>query len=207
MEGIPMRFRITLALVGLLLFGMTGIAGATDDQVGYIEFHHDITCGSTVVAGVLNVADPEIYDYLDVEPGEVGEFEVPPGTYAVGFFAPEDRDLEDAIGATQVTVAAGQTVKVSASAILLHGPHPCPSETETPSPTPTVTETVTASPTATATATASPSPTAIRTPGRIDTGAGGAAGDGSGLLFAGVALVATMTAVGAAALMSRRNSA
>lgn len=183
-----MRFRIVLALVAMLVFGMTGVAAAQDPGTGGLYFIHDIEGGPEVVVAIVSVTDPTNVETLgplayDEEDG----VELPAGDYTVGFAAAADPTTP--LGVGTATVVADEDTDVYASDLLTVAPSPSPSP----------------SPSASATASASPSASPIRTPSRVETGAGGAADEGvpAMALLAGVALLATAGVVSVA----RRRSA
>jgi len=150
-------------------------------ETGTLAFEHDITGGPTV--GVVVLPFGEEADAIDlgtVDAGESFDEELPVGDHVLVI---TDEAGEQDLGSTEFSIAADTTTTVRASAVL-GAPAPSPS----PSPS----------------ATASASPTAIRTPNRVDTGAGGTEGNGG---TTSAALVLAGLAAGAVALATRRRAA
>jgi hypothetical protein len=141
-------------------------------ETGTLAFQHDITGGPTVGVVVLPFGEEDdAVDLGTVDAGESFEQDLPVGDHVLVI---TDEAGEQDLGSTEFSIAADTTTTVRASSVL-GTPAPSPSET--------------------ATATASPTP--IRTPNRVDTGAGGTEGNGGNtavLVLAGLAAGAVAVA-------------
>ncbi len=149
-------------------------------ETGTLAFQHDITGGPTVGVVVLPFGEEDdAVDLGTVDAGESFEQDLPVGDHVLVI---TDEAGEQDLGSTEFSIAADTVTTVRASSVL-----------GTPAPSP--------SPTETATATASPTP--IRTPTRVDTGAGGTEGNGGTT----AALVLAGLAAGAVAVATTRKRA
>lgn len=213
-----MRFRIALTALALLVFGMSGVAGAQPAGTGTLVFVHNIPADAlgpdvdlTVELAVFpfNV-EANAVDLGDVAPGETTAPEpLPVGDHTLEVFVPA---LEGAPGVEPAILApfsivAGGTTTVTAQLnaqglpVLVVSVAPAPSPS--PSPSPTVSPSPTASPSP---ATASPRPQTITVPTRVETGAGGSTTEGAGALVLG-GLAAAGAVAGMLVLGLRRRSA
>jgi hypothetical protein len=170
------------------------LANGTPDAIGFDVYLSDPIQGGNVRiehrtgrSEILrvNLRSGETYDAtFDLRPGAVEDLtDLTNGRYGLGVSTPDGQPLA---GIDNLPVVAGQWTVVTIVAdglsvdFQVTGPGPLPSPTATASPSPT--------------------PTAIRTPSRVETGAGGAAPDTGGL--PGAALVALGLLTGAAALVA-----
>lgn len=195
-----MRFRITLAMVATLLFGMVGVASATEeDATGTLSFVHDIEGGPAVEVIVLPFGVEADGVSLGVaEPGDVVEEDLPVGTHLIVLVTEDGTPILDG----EFSIVEHEVTEVLASELdAVTEPEP------EPSPEPSATETDDDDDDNGASPSPSPSPSAseIRTPGRVETGAGGTSGDSNTALVA-LAGMSMLAGVGALALRLRRSA-
>jgi len=184
-EEFTLQAGIAYTVTATLVEGQPGLVVEEEPLVetGTLAFDHDITGGPTVGVVVLPFGEEDdAVDLGTVDAGESFEQDLPVGEHVLVI---TDEAGEQDLGSTAFSIAADTTTTVRASAVL-GTPAPSPS----PSPSPSVT--------------ASASPTPIRTPSRVDTGAGGTEGNGG---TASAALVLAGLAAGAVALATARKRA
>lgn len=157
-----MKFRIALAALALLVFGMSGVASA--QSTGDLVFVHGIPGGPSVNLTVKPQGGGADIAVGTVLAGDSIRKALPPGTHTLVVVIPA---LNDATLNQPFTIAAGSTTTVKAT---LEGTAPKLTVTGP------VAETSTAR------------PQTVTVPTRVETGAGGTAADGAlELVLGGVA--------------------
>lgn len=180
-----MRFRIVLALIALLVLGPTGVAAAQTETGDLVFVHGDPDAPA---------ADLVIYPFGKDEGDEgTGRVAVQPGTTAPAVPLPVgEHVIEVYLGDTgedplydYFTIAAGATTTISA---VPDGDYTALHISQPVLPPPP-----------------SPSASPIRTPSRVETGAGGATDDGVPAM-AMLAMVAGLATAGVVAVACRRSA-
>lgn len=187
-----MRFRIALAAIALLVFGMSGVASA--QATGDLVFVHGIPApAGPPVDVVIYPNDGEVaLDDIVVQPGTTtAPIPLPAATHGIEVYVSGTDTL---LGSGVFTIAAGATTTITATAgadgVVVDISDPVPDPTPTPTPTPTET--------------ATPRPQTVTVPTRVETGAGGAADGALELVLGGLAAA---VAIGALTLGLRRRTA